>query len=124
VSIPPQESEPSPGLDVASIRDLTIEKVSSEPDQTTKNEIRDWEQEEKRAKVVGALQNIEERKTFARWIYYLVVGWLSLMGYILLAQGFNFKYFNLADAVLIAVVTTTTGGVVGLLLVVVKYLFQ
>jgi hypothetical protein len=119
-----QDPEPSQRLNVASIDDATIEAVSSEPDPTTKNEIQYWEREGTRAKVVGAFQNIGERKKFARWIYYLVAVWLALMLSILVVQGFKVTNFQLADAVLIALVTTTTTGVVGLLYVVVKYLFQ
>lgn len=122
--MPPQEPNAQPpSLSVTNISDETIEKVSSEPDLTTADELNDLEIQEKAAKVAGVVQDISERKKYATCIFWLVVGWLGLMGYILLVQGYNAHYFMLSDTVLIAVVTTTTTGVVGLLLVVVKYLF-
>src|SRR5438552_2492579 len=106
-----------------SVQDKTLDEVPTDPDSATTDELDDLEDVAKRAAIKGTLQDIDERKKYAHCIFCLTVGWLGLMGYVLLAQGYNFKFFELHDSVLIALVTTTTSGIVGLLVLVVKYLF-
>jgi len=108
-------------LTVTSIRDVLDDAPN--PDPTTALEITNWDVEEQKAKVRGALQDINERKKYGTCIFGLVTVWLVAMVTVLVLQGFSVRSFSLSDAVLVAVVTTTTGGVVGLLALVVKYLF-
>ena len=105
------------------IRD-DLGNVSPDPDSETTDEYEDHlHHKRQEALLRGILQDIDERKKYAAQIYWLTVGWLALMGYILLVQGYNAYWFELHDSVLIALVTTTTTGIVGLLVLVTKYLF-
>lgn len=104
--------------------DDSIEAVPVDPDQETSDELEDLDRSAKRALVEGFRQDTRERKKYAKNIYRLTVGWLGLMGAIVIAQGFGIDDFHLDNSVLISLVTTTTAGIVGLLLVVVKYLFR
>lgn len=108
---------------LASIVDAPAQTPSLEAEAAFLHETSDLNEEQKRVLIQGQRQDIQERKKYALHILRLVVGWLGLMAYILLAQGYRWWAFELSEKVLIAVVTTTTGGVVGLLVVVVKYLF-
>ena len=107
-----------------SFEDDTLENIPPDPDSETSDEIDDLDRAAKQALVDGAKQDIAERKKYAKYIYRLTVGWLILMGVILVAQGLGIQGFHLDNSVLIALVTTTTGGIVGLLGFVVTYLFK
>ena len=102
----------------------SLQTIPADPDQETSDELEDLDRAAKRTEVEGAKQDIRERKKYARGIFGLTIGWLGLMGVILILQGFGIAAFHLDNSVLISLVTTTTGGIVGLLLVVVKYLFR
>ena len=57
-----------------------------------------------------------------------MVGWLGVVAYVVLAQGFGvgihaYGRFHLADSVVIALITTTTATVIGVFLTVANYLF-
>jgi hypothetical protein len=73
-------------------------------------------------------QNIEERRRYAGRLFGVMVGWLVVVGYVVLAQGFGvglhaYGRFHLADSVVIALITTTTATVIGVFLTVANYLF-
>lgn len=95
--------------------------VSDEPDPETSREMDAWD----RARLVGLIQDIKERKIYARRAFCLVSAWLAGVFFLLLLQGFlsSSGVFDLADAVLLAVVGGTTLNVIGIFLVVARYLF-
>ncbi|MFM2399380.1 MAG: hypothetical protein RL341_1537 [Pseudomonadota bacterium] len=70
-------------------------------------------------------QNIDERKTYAGRIFWLIVGWLIGLAVLLLAQGFGRATgnFEMSDSVAIAIVSGTTVNVLGIFVFVAKYLF-
>lgn len=75
------------------------------------------------------LQNIDERKKYANRIFWLVCGWLSFVGAIVLGAGIQghllgCTVFHLPESVLIALITTTTINVIGIFLFVMRYLFS
>lgn len=96
-----------------------------------------------REKVAGLIQDRGERKTYAGRIFYLICGWLILVGLVILLSGFSesapvlkigingivlvdFQWgssFKLSDPVLLAIVGSTTATVLGLFAIVANYLF-
>ena len=114
----------SSNLDLDSIAEPQA-PTSTDADAKARNEERDLERQQAAAQLHlrGVAQDIEERKTYAKRIYYLVVGWITGVGIMLFAQGFKFRGFELSDGVLIAAIMTTTASVVGIFLIVTSYLF-
>lgn len=75
-------------------------------------------------------QNREQRKEYAGKIFWLVVGWLSGVGIILLLSGWKHggmfphcRPFNLSDGVLMTLIGGTSASVIGLMVIVANYLF-
>lgn len=117
--------EPPPiTVNVADIPDVTV-PGPDEPDAQTREEGRDLATQERRARLTGIVQDIEERQRYAGRIFWLVVAWLSGIFALLLLQGFfgPNHWFNLDDAVLIAAIGGTTINVIGIFIVVARYLF-
>lgn len=79
--------------------------------------------EEQRVRIKGISQNIEERKKYACYLFWLMVVYLVLTFGLLYIDGFRLLDFYLSDSVLIALITTTTANVIALFVLVVKYLF-
>lgn len=69
-------------------------------------------------------QDREQRKSYALYAFWFLVGYMALVFIILLLSGFRSSGFNLKDGVLIALITTTTANVIGIFAFVMKYLFN
>ena len=101
-----------------------------EPDDHTKSEQEDIDYKRQDALLKGLLQDIEERKTYARRIYRLICGWLIAVFILVYFHGAklawmgHFVAFELPESVLIALVTTTTINIIGIFVVVANYLFE
>lgn len=67
-------------------------------------------------------QNREERKKYAKWIFFLLIGYVFVVLLLLFFCGF--KLITLSDTVLVSLLTTTTVNIIGIFLVVTKYLFS
>src|SRR4051794_20125860 len=67
--------------------------------------------------------DIELRTKYSAYLFWLVVGWLGAVMAVMLAQGFAYGMFKLADSVLIALLGTTTVNVLGLFVIVARYIF-
>lgn len=101
-------------------RDRDIEaKVADAGEQ----ERRALDNAKRRAEIENLDQVRDERKKYASRVYWLVVVWLAVIGFILVLQGFGFREFNLSDNVVLMLIGTTTGSVVGIFLIVANYLF-
>lgn len=66
-------------------------------------------------------QDIRERKKFAQWIFWMVVGWLISIIAIVILVGF--KILVLSDAIVLGLIGSTTVNITTFFLVVTKYLF-
>lgn len=66
-------------------------------------------------------QNIKERKKFAKWIFWMVVGWLFSIVAIVVCVGIN--CLKLDNSIILALIGSTTINVTTFFLVVTKYLF-
>src|SRR5687767_5151195 len=86
---------------LASIIDSPAPAPSQQAEEAILDETSDLDDEQRRVHIRGQLQDIIERKKYALHILRLVVGWLALMSYILLAQGYQWSWFSLPDNVLI-----------------------
>lgn len=82
------------------------------------------EDEEKRERIRGLRQNIDERKHYANHLFWFLVGHMILVFLILFFTGFVSFGFLLSDSVIIALITTTTANVLTMFYFVVKYLFN
>lgn len=94
--------------------------VSDRPDVLTQAEL---EIAERRLHNVDLEQIIKQRKTYALWVFVLVVCWLIGIYAILILQGFHARGFELTEKVLIASIASTTANIIGILVIIVKYLF-
>lgn len=83
------------------------------------------DQEEKRKILLNAQleQDLKERKRYAHRIYALIVGWLSILGILLVLQGIIKNGFELSEGVVLALIGGTTANVLGMFYIVLKYLF-
>ena len=70
------------------------------------------------------IQDREQRKTYATYVFYFLVGYMLFVFSILFFCGLNAWGFGLSDSVLIAIVTTTTANVIGIFAFVMMYLFN
>jgi hypothetical protein len=98
-----------------------------------------------RDEVTELKHNRAQRKTYANRIFCVLICWMILVAYVVLAQGFGYGFpavsvvgmargfgivafkgmaaFHLSDGVIIALLTTATGSVIGVFLIVVRYIF-
>lgn len=67
------------------------------------------------------MQNIKERKKYAKLIFIMLVGWLVAILVLLFMNGIRMIEFS--DTVLITLITTTTANITVFFLGVVQYLF-
>jgi len=100
-----------------------IESSSTDPRNTSlsQNEFDQYNEEERRARLAGLLQDISERKKFAQWIFWMVVGWLVVILGIIIAEGL--KWLIIPESVTLALIGSTTVNVTAFFVIVTKYLF-
>lgn len=68
-------------------------------------------------------QDREERLRYAKRVFRLIVWWLVWVGSVVVVDGIEPLPFDLADAVIIALVGGTTASVIGIFLIIANYLF-
>lgn len=80
---------------------------------------------EKKESIKGKTQDRKQRKSFASKIYRLTIAWLSVIGFMLIVQGFCGPqgWFHLSDSVLIALISGASINIIGLMAIVIRYLF-
>lgn len=106
--IPPPDEEP---------------KAAVEPDSQTQEAILDQERRRGELELDALRDLLEQRKSYATKLFYLLVGWMLVVVGLMIFVGWKVCNFYLSDQVLIALLTSTTVTVVGLFLVVAKFLF-
>jgi hypothetical protein len=67
-------------------------------------------------------QDREERLRYAKRVFRLIVWWLVWVGSVVVVDGIEPLPFDLADAVIIALVGGTTASVIGIFLIIANYL--
>jgi hypothetical protein len=100
-----------------------IESSSTNPLNSglSKNEFEQYDQEERRTRLLGLNQDIQERKKFAQRIFWMVVMWLFVILGIIIAEGLHL--LDIPQAVTIALIGSTTINVTAFFVIVTKYLF-
>ena len=99
--------------------------VSSEADESTAVALADIERARVEAELESLITDIDQRKTYAGKIFWLVIVWLSAVGLILLLHMYRcWNMHPLPDGVLIALVAGSTVSVVGILASVIAYVFR
>ena len=98
--------------------------LDSRPDEQSKREIQNLKRAKQAVEIEDARQDLEERKKYARFTFWLVSGWLIFIAATILLQGFRAWGFSLDYKIIIAVIGGTTTSTVGLFLVVARYLFH
>jgi len=81
-----------------------------------------FENREQELKLKSLAQDIRERKKFAGWIYWMVVGWLIVILTIIVLVGM--RLLRISDAVLLGLIGATTVNVTTFFVIVTKYLFD
>ena len=76
-----------------------------------------------RAEIDDLDQDRDQRRTYGSRLYWLIVGWLSVIGVIVLLHGFICVPFKLSVTVLTTLIGSTTASVLGLFAIVANYLF-
>jgi uncharacterized membrane protein len=103
------------------------QSVSTQPSDLYEEEKTDLDRQKAEVELIGAQQDIEERRKYAHRIFCLIVGWLIAVAAILFLQGFHDFFcgitFNLPVSVLLATIGGTTASVLGIFIIVTKYLF-
>lgn len=68
--------------------------------------------------------NIDERKKYALWIFFLTCFWAICIFTVVFFLGFGqYLHFKISDSVMIALITSTTINFFGFFLLVIRYLF-
>ncbi|GAB3931931.1 hypothetical protein [Larkinella terrae] len=100
-----------------------IESSSTDPRNSglSRNEFDQYDQEERRTRLLGLTQDIQERKKFAQRIFWMVVMWLFVILGIIIAEGLHL--LDIPQAVTIALIGSTTINVTAFFVIVTKYLF-
>jgi len=83
----------------------------------------DYENELLAETIQDRQQDREQRKEYADKLFILIKYWLIALLAVLLINGWGILWFELSDAVLLALVGGTTANVLGLFLIVLYYLF-
>lgn len=99
-----------------------LSKKGTDPSDVQKDS--SLEDEERRERIRGLRQNIDERKHYASYLFWFLVGHMGLVFVILFFTGFMLCGFLLSDTVIVALITTTTANVLTMFYFVVKYLFN
>lgn len=71
--------------------------------------------------MIATYQDIRERKKFAKWIFWMVVGWLIVILGIIICTGRGL--LRLSDAVVLGLIGSTTVNITAFFVIVTKYLF-
>lgn len=125
---PKQLDLPSEGLQKAQFSNLgnvvQTSLLDDSPDEFTKESLEDFELQRKRQDFNHRQDEHDQRINFAKKIYWLSCGWLSVVIVVLVASGIKCLPFELDNSVLITLLTTTTATVLGLFISVLNYLFS
>jgi hypothetical protein len=108
---------------IKDVQKVILESSPSEPDSDVRVDLERERLEIERLRTdLNSLKNdITARKVYVGLTYFLVIVWLGLIIWIIIATGSG--WYKLSDTVLVALITTTTLNVLGLFLVVTQYLF-
>ncbi|RRB04586.1 hypothetical protein [Larkinella rosea] len=87
----------------------------------SQNEFEQYDKEERRTRLLGLTQDIQERKKFAQRIFWMVVMWLFVILGIIVLEGLHL--LDIPQAVTIALIGSTTINVTAFFVIVTKYLF-
>lgn len=100
-----------------------IESSSADPRSSSLSQVEfnQYDQEERRARLEGLVQDIRERKRFAQLIFFMVVGWLVVILGIIVAEGLG--WLIIPESVTLALIGSTTVNVTAFFVIVTKYLF-
>ena len=98
---------------------------STDDQETTQLEEAHWRAlvDHERAKVDDLIQDRDQRKTYGRRLYWLIVAWLIVIGLIVLLHGFICIPFELSVTIMATLIGSTTASVLGLFAIVANYLF-
>lgn len=129
---PLTKSKRSPAQLSQELQKLTQEELAAVqpddlPSQAEKQSLEDdkleIENERLRNELAQARDLHDIRKTYTRKLFWLIVGWLSVVVIYVGLTATVKTSFNLSDNVLIAFITSTTVSVLGLFVLVAKWLF-
>ncbi len=112
-----------PEIDPRFIREAEPARQDGEALQLSGDEERSLRLDRRREEIAGLTQDRTQRKKYANRLFWLVVGWLLVVGAILLLHGFAVAAFELPGIALTTLIGSTTASVIGLFAIVANYLF-
>ena len=113
--------KPSSLKSLRSLIDENLAAVIPEEVQLSISESQDYDKLSSATNLLSLLQDIQERKKFAKWIYWMVVGWLIIILGIIICTGL--ECLKISDAVILGLIGSTTVNVTAFFVIVTKYLF-
>ena len=96
----------------------TLEEGQEDRDDLYKNRVK-----RESLRTVGLKDYVGLRRLYGIWILITTLGWITVIGMVVLLQGFQAWNFFLPDSVMMTLLGTTTANVIGLFIIVAKYLF-
>ncbi len=99
----------------------SISPMSNEPDKETEIGLNIYDEEEKRIRLKGIQQDIDERKKYAKYVFLYLFLWSTALFVFIYLNGFDI--INVSDKIIITLLTSTTIKVLGLAYLVINYLF-
>lgn len=102
------------------------EEVSNEEKQLSKYEEYAFENPHEAVQLRSLIQDIQERKSYASKIFFMVVGWLIIILAIIILGGIetnNGRILKISDTVILALIGSTTINITTFFVIVTKYLF-
>jgi hypothetical protein len=112
-------------FDISKIKSSNIPVQNDKPDKLSSEEEENYVAEKYKLENKALEQNMDERKKYAKSIYFLIVGWLATLFLIIGFQGFgSYLSFNLSENIVLTLITGTTVNILGIFVIVVNYLFR
>lgn len=136
-------TEGSPFLNLDAIKPEVPPPPATACDNLAQEEFDDYRKQEQKARLDDLQAEVENRKRYTTWLFWLMVGWMVVVLGIILLAGLKYPElrkdetgafvplhwydwlvaFDLPEGVLLALIGGTTANVIGLFLVVARYLF-
>jgi hypothetical protein len=93
-------------------------------DNKANEELRRYKNDRRELKLKDFEQLINQKRTFSVYIFILVSVWLTMVLGIVIFNGFGFFNFGLSEKIIITLIGSTTVNILGLLVIVLKYIFN
>jgi uncharacterized ion transporter superfamily protein YfcC len=98
--------------------------ISQVPDLQTEYERRLYELEFQKTRLEELKQTVRQRRSYARLVFFVTLVWMVFVGVVVWQCARMDSRFHLSDAVLVALISGSTVNIIGLLVIVLKFIFN